>query len=223
MSDYIQENRRAMIMLVVALCIALLGGLYLLLSGGTEEELPPVAHGQTQQPAQPAEQVGQTEQSEAVITTAVVRGTGGDPFGPLSGTEEDVADPSPSDSPSPKPTQNTPSKDTSASSDSQGNTSTKPPDVSGSQDRDQSTPAPEKTVVPKPITRADDSVSVRVLQVGDEYVVARVEGDRTRLYLNVPGVHDVVYHAQLGGDCAWLGRATSEERVTVCKGVTQEL
>ena len=56
MSDYIQENRRAVIMFVVALCIAMLGGLYLLLSGGSaEEELSPVTRGQPLQPAQPVE------------------------------------------------------------------------------------------------------------------------------------------------------------------------
>lgn len=221
MSDYIQENRRAVIMFVVALCIAMLGGLYLLLSGGSaEEELPPVTRGQTQQPAQPVEQA---EESEAVITTAVVRGTGGDPFGPLSGTEEDVAEQDQPQSPPNKPADDEPTTNTSSPSDTPGSTTTKPVDVSGSQDNDESKPAPGKNVVPEPITKVDESVSVRVLEVYDDYVVARVEGDRTRLYLSVPGASEVVYHAPLGGGCVWLGKVSSDERVSVCKGVTEEL
>lgn len=39
MSEYLQENRRAVIMLVVAVAVALLGGLYLLLSGGSESTI----------------------------------------------------------------------------------------------------------------------------------------------------------------------------------------
>lgn len=218
MSEYIQENRRAVIMLVVALCIAMLGGLYLLLSRGTEEELPPVTRGQTQQPAQP---VAQAEQSEAVITTAVVRGTGGDPFGPLSGSEEDVAEEEESE-PAKQTTDDepTPNKATSSST---GSTTSKPTDVSGTQDHDNSSPAPEKDVVPEPITRVDESVSVRVLEIDDEYVVVKVEGDRAKLYLSVPGAQDVVYHARLGSDCAWLGRVGSDVRVSVCRGTTEDL
>ena len=46
MAEWVQENRRAVVMLAVAMSIALLAGLYLVLSGGNSpEELPPVTRG----------------------------------------------------------------------------------------------------------------------------------------------------------------------------------
>jgi len=223
MSEYLQENRRAVIMLVVALCIAALGGLYLLLSGGSSDAQAeePVPHASptvspTVEPVEPAEPV-----TDAVVTTVVSR-SNANPFTPLAGSESDANDPGtsnpPKNTPSPSPTTKPPRND--------------PSNINGSTTSDSKSTGTDgkkqKKVdpVPKPIDKgadAEDSVPVTVLSLEDDYIVARVDGDRTRLYLSVPGVQGVTYVSPLGGDCVWLGRTDKDTRLSVCKGTTERL
>ncbi len=227
MSEYLQENRRAVIMLVVALCVAVLGGLYLLLSGGGSEELTPVTKGETPQPAVTVEPV---DQSDAIVTTVVSRGANSNPFGPLSGTETDAVTSSDSSKSSQK--NSTSSSSTKSSSrttvdvtttDTTNNTTV---DVTGSQTGDETKPEEPKNVVPEPIDNGKDSgdaIPVTLLEVQSDYVIARVDGDRSKLYISLPGTEGVTYVAPLGGGCAWLGRTDSEVRVSVCEGKTERL
>ncbi len=233
MSEYLQENRRAVVMLVVVLAIALLGGLYLLLSGGGD----PVDTGavpQGQRPT-PSPSVETEEPTDPIVATVVGRGTNANPFGPLAGSEDDVSDNGSQSDNSSKSTNNSQKKtssygttntDPSATVDTGGSKSTDPADdVSGSDSADDK-PKPEKNVVPEPINSgkdAEDGVSVAVVEVTGDYVIARVEGDRTKLYINIPGEQGVVYVAPLGGDCAWMGRTDTEVRVSVCEGKTGQL
>ncbi|MBK6763735.1 MAG: hypothetical protein IPG68_10920 [Micrococcales bacterium] len=227
MSEYLQENRRAVIMLVVALCVAALGGLYLLVGGGGDDAQAeePVPHASptaspTIEPVEPVQPV-----TDAVVTTVVSR-SNPNPFTPLEGSEDDANDPgtstppkntgaSPSPSPSPttKTSRNAPKIDGSSTSDS-----TKPSDSDSKKKK--------VDPVPKPIDKgkdAEDSVPVTVLSLEDDFIVARVDGDRTRLYQSVPGVQGVTYVSPLGGNCVWLERAEKPARVSVCRGTTERL
>lgn len=227
MSEYLQENRRAVIMLVVALCVAVLGGLYLLLSGGGSEELTPVTKGETPQPAVTVEPV---DQSDAIVTTVVSRGANSNPFGALSGTETDAVTSSDSSKSSQKnSTSSSTTKSSSrttvdgTSTDTTNNTTV---DVTGSQTGDETKPEEPKNVVPEPIDNGKDSgdaIPVTLLEVQSDYVIARVDGDRSKLYISLPGTAGVTYVAPLGGGCAWLGRTDSEVRVSVCEGKTERL
>ena len=225
MSDYLQENRRAVVMLVVALCIAALGGLYLLLSSGEgdAQAQEPVPHASpsvspTIEPVEPEQPT-----TDAIVTTVVGR-SNANPFTPLQGSEDAANEPTssspPKKSPSPSPT---PSKTTQSSPKDPVNV-----DGSTTSDSTKSDGKKKKPVdpVPKPIDNgkdAEDSVPVTVLSLRQDYIVARVDGDRTRLYLAVPGVQGVTYVSPLGGNCVWLGRADKPARVSVCKGTTERL
>jgi hypothetical protein len=231
MSEYLQENRRAVIMLVVALCVAALGGLYLLLSGGGSEEPPPVTRGETPQPAVTVEPV---DQSDAIVTTAVVRGANSNPFGPLSGTQTDAVTSSDSSSSDKSKSSQKNSSSSSTKSSSQTSVDVKTTDttnnttvdVTGSQTGDETKPEEPKNVVPEPIDSGKDSgdaIPVTLLEVESDYVVARVDSERSKLYIGIPGVDGVTYFAPLGGGCAWLGRTDSEVRVSLCKGKTERL
>ena len=227
MSEYLQENRRAVIMLVVALCVAALGGMYLLLSGGGSEELTPVTKGETPQPAVTVEPV---DQSDAIVATVVSRGANSNPFGRLSGTETEAAISSDSSTSSQKDNSSSSStKSTSrttvdvTTTDTTNNTTV---DVTGSQTGDETKPEEPKNVVPEPIDNGKDSgdaIPVTLLEVQSDYVIARVDGDRSKLYISLPGTEGVTYVAPLGGGCAWLGRTDSEVRVSLCEGKTERL
>ena len=230
MSEYLQENRRAVIMLVIAVAIALLGGLYLLMSGGGD----PVDTGavpQGQRPS-PSATIETEEPTDPLIVSNVGRGTNANPFGPLAGSEDDVSD---DGSDTPKPTkQTTPKKtssygttntDPSATVDNGSSKKTAPIDVSGSDTGDEK-PEPPKNVVPEPINTgkdAEDGVTVAVVEATGDYVIARVEGDRSKFYINIPGDQGVVYVAPLGRDCAWMGRTDTEVRVSICEGKNGQL
>ena len=100
-----------------------------------------------------------------------------------------------------------------------------PVDLGGTDTGDDE-PKADKNVVPEPINTgkdAEDGVSVTMVEVTGDYVVARVEGDRTKLYVNIPGAEGVVYVARLAGKCAWMGRIDSDVRVSVCEGKTEQL
>ena len=90
MSEYLHENRRAVIMLVIALAVALLGGLYLLMSGGGDVvDSGAVPQGQRPSPSPTLES---EEPTDPLVATVVGRGTNANPFGPLAGSEDDVSD-----------------------------------------------------------------------------------------------------------------------------------
>ncbi len=230
MSEYLQENRRAVIMLVVALSIALLGGLYLLFSGGSEvTDTGAVPKGT---PSAPAPAVEIEDPTDPIVATVVGRGTTVNPFGPLAGSEENVAD---NTSDTTKPTKQTSTKksssygttntDVSATVDNGSSKSTEPVDVGGTDTGDEE-PKADKNVVPEPIDTgkdAEDGVTVAVVEVTGEYVIARVEGDRNKFYINIPGAEGVVYVAPLGGDCVWMGRLETDVRVSICEGETGQL
>jgi hypothetical protein len=230
MSEYLQENRRAVIALVVVLCAAALGGLYLVLaSGGGEEPLPPVSQGQQPQPLVTVEPV---DQSDPIVANVVTRGTGEDPFGPLPGEEDDAESSAESDddSDAAKPATGTTSRSTKTSAEpgstvvpSTGRTDP----VEGADTGDPgSSKAEEKNVPPTPIESgkdADSAVTIALVELQDEYAIARVDGDRTKLYIAVPGLEGVTYVAPLGGGCAWMGRTGTEVRVSVCQGEPQQL
>jgi hypothetical protein len=229
MSGYLQENRRAVILLVIALAVALLGGLYLLLSGGDPVDTGAVPQGQRPSPSPTMET---EEPTDPLLATNVGRGTNANPFGPLAGSEEDVSDvesdtPEPTKQTSPKKTSSygTTNTDPSATVDTGSSKKTDPVDVSGADSGDEK-PEPEKNVVPEPINNgkdAEDGVTVAVVEVTGDYVIARVEGDRSKFYINIPGDEGVVYVAPLGRDCAWMGRTDTEVRVSICEGAKGQL
>ena len=229
MSEYLQENRRAVIMLVVAVGIALLGGLYMLLSGGGDAtDLGPVPKGKPS----PSATMETEEPTDPLVATSVGRGTNVNPFGPLAGSADDVSDsgsdnPNPTQQTSPKKTSSygTTNTDPSTTVDNGSSKSTKPVDVSGSDSSDEK-PEADKNVVPEPIHNgkdAEDAVTVAVVEVAGDYVIARVQGDRSKFYVNIPGDEGVVYVAPLGGDCAWIGRTDTDVRVSICEGKNGEL
>ena len=87
-------------------------------------------------------------------------------------------------------------------------------------------PEEPKNVVPEPIDNGKDSgdaIPVTLLEVQSDYVIARVDSERSKLYITSPGTEGVTYVAPLGGGCAWLGRTDSEVRVSVCEGKTERL
>lgn len=232
MSEWVQENRRAVVMLAVAMCVAVLAGLYLVLSGGASaEDLPPVTQGAPAETAvieDTAVEEGVIEVRPAVRVYAG-RGTSANPFGPIEGGEDGT--PSDSDStakPTPKPTSTAttpaPRKDPAVSTTRQDPASIDPaPNDPAPKPVDKPDLAP---IAPQPIEEgkdSDSSVLVNVVEIDADSLVARIEGQRSRLYLNEPGELGVVYVAPLGGGCAWIGRVESDVRVSVCKAKAERV
>lgn len=228
MSEYLQENRRAVVLLAVAVCVAVLGGLYLLLSSGADgEELPPVDRGAPAETTVIEEPVSDIQPAVRVYAG---RGTNANPFGPLTGSQDDASksDSSTPSSPSASPTAK---KSASTSKASATDTGSNPSgSTSGSTGTD---PAPEpvastepQPIEPEPIDTGKDSqdaVLVKLVDIREDSVIARVDGERTTLYLNEPGKDAVIYVAPLGGGCAWMGRTDTEIRVSVCKGKAERV
>ena len=106
MAEWVQENRRAVVMLAVAMSIALLAGLYLVLSGG---EQPGGAS--TGDPGAPAETAvtEDTAAEEAVVEVEPAvrvysgRGTSANPFAPVEGERKGTGSDTASE-PTAKPT-----------------------------------------------------------------------------------------------------------------------
>lgn len=231
-SEWVQENQRAVVMLAVAMCVAVLAGLYVVLSGGdSAEDLPPVAR------SAPAETVTEdiaAEEAVVEVRPAVRvysgRGTSANPFGPIEGGKNDT-DSDPAAKPAPKPSSTTPAprKDPGAT------TTRRDPASSNSTSNKPATsdPAPKPVDKPDPAPIApqlieqgkdsDASVLVNVVQIDADSLVARVEGQRSRLFVNEPGDEGVIYVAPLGGGCAWIGRTGSDVRVSVCKGTPERV
>ena len=92
-------------------------------------------------------------------------------------------------------------------------------------------PAPKpddpQPVAPEPIGGPDkngEELLVRVVDVQPDVMTARVNGRRTKLYLNEPSEPGgLTYLAPLGGGCAWVGMPDTEVRFSVCKGKTERL
>jgi hypothetical protein len=235
-SEYLEENRRAVIMLIVAVCVALLGGLYLLLSSsGQEEEAAPIPHNDNPSAVQDADPAA--DESEAVESIYVARGTSANPFGPLAGAQKQE------ESTSGTSSENSTSKSTTSSTSTKKTTTTPttstPPKKSSVGNREpalepvprQNDPAPKnddpQSIVPEPIGGPDkngEELLVRVMDVQPDVMVARVNGERTTLYLNEPNeTGGLTYLAPLGGGCAWVGMPDTEVRFSVCKGKTERL
>jgi hypothetical protein len=234
-SEYLEQNRRAVIMLIVAVCIALLGGLYLLLfNGGQEEEVAPIPHNNNPSAVQDADPAA--DESEAVESIYVARGTSVNPFGPLAGAQKQKAEKSTSDAAS----ESTTSKSTPNSNSTKQSTTQSSPAAPKNSSVGTKEPAPPQTdpgnpsepddpqpVVPEPIGgpgKDGEELLVRVLEVQPELMTARVNGERTKLYLNEPNeLGGLTYLAPLGGGCAWVGMPDTEVRFSVCKGKTERL
>lgn len=230
MAEYLQENRRAVIMLVVALCFAALAGLYLLLSSGGEAESAgePVPHQAAPTPSVTVEELSGPQQT-------VVRygrtGSGSNPFVALEGTEEEQATSTSSQSSST-------SSSTSTSSSSSASTGSTGSDTSGDgpaasvpdtstgdstdDSQDNTTDKDSTPAEPEPIT-VGDGPKVVVIKTSEFEAVVKIDGERTTLYMNVPGPEGVTYIAPLAGACGWFGTPDSKVRVSVCRGEPQRL
>ncbi|MCU0298426.1 MAG: hypothetical protein MUF33_07905 [Candidatus Nanopelagicales bacterium] len=230
MSEYLQENRRAVIMLVVALCFGALAGLYLLLSSGGEAESAgePVPHQAAPTPSVTVEELSGPQRT-------VVRygrtGSGVNPFVALEGTETDQAS-STADSSSESSDSTSSSSSSSSSTDSTGSysndepASTAPDTSTGGTSDDN---APDNSADSDPATDEPESVTVGdgpkvvVIKTSEFEAVVKIDGERTTLYMNVPGPEGVTYIAPLAGACGWFGTPDSKVRVSVCRGEPQRL
>ena len=237
MAEFAQENRRALVMLAVALVLAVIAAFVLLLGrgGGGESESALVPR-----PTPTTEPVAEEpEPSEtgavAVFEQAAPRT---DPFAPLAGTEEDRRGAARSDI------------DNGAykgSASARG--SFVKPDTSGGEAGDAarqpervkspSTAPKPKSDEPKPRTRADDVPvvpqpiadppgpgdpgEVTLVSVSPDEAVVRTMGERQTLALGVPGTTGITYLSWLGGKCAWMAGADATSRVTLCEGETTKL
>ena len=75
-----------------------------------------------------------------------------------------------------------------------------------------------------PILVGAKARGIRVIDVQPDVMTARVDGQRTKLYLNEPSEPGgLTYLAPLGGGCAWVGMPDTEVRFSVCKGKTERL
>lgn len=231
MAEWVQENRRAVVMLAVAMSIALLAGLYLVLSGGNSpEELPPVTR--VPLPRQPSRRTPQPRKQSskwnplcASIPGAAPAPT---PFAPVEGGKKGTGSDTASE-PTAKPT----SKPSEPRKDPASTTTRQDPAVHTSPSTKPSSkdPAPKpddpQPVAPEPIGGPDkngEELLVRVVDVQPDVMTARVNGRRTKLYLNEPSEPGgLTYLAPLGGGCAWVGMPDTEVRFSVCKGKTERL
>jgi hypothetical protein len=237
MSEWVQENRRAVVMLAVAMSIALLAALYAVLSGGdSTDDLPPVTRGASSESVVTED----TAAEEAVVEVQPAvrvysgRGTNANPFAPVDGENDGTdadATAKPTSKPTPKPTSNasTPNRDPAVTT-TRSEPSVKQPTSNAPSTSDPGNPSePDdpQPVVPEPIGgpgKDGEELLVRVLEVQPELMTARVNGERTKLYLNEPNeLGGLTYLAPLGGGCAWVGMPDTEVRFSVCKGKTERL
>lgn len=229
MAEYLQDNRRAVVILAVLLAAAGLIGLFLVLtSGGSDEAetLSSVEHA-TPTPTATQEDPGVSQTTTATTTRSVTRGSGANPFVPLPGTSDDPNADSNAPAANKNPDSNAPasSREVDPSSSSRKSSSDA---TSGSQNKDAAKEKTPKELAPQPIEKGADAstaVAVAVIDVHPNYLLARVNGQRTTLYLNVPDPSAMMYVSPLGGACAWIARTDGDtgERVSICEGETQDL
>jgi hypothetical protein len=226
--DQTPDRRRLMILLAVLGGLVLLAAVYFLfLSGGGEAD-----SADTQATPTPvASETAEPETTDIEDTEVVVLGTSNrDPFAPVVEDEgEAVTEPDkPStdtsagkkDSPSTGTTKNTTSSKVGSASDKDAQ---KEPSGADSADAEKEKDGPVTPEVVSGQTEDGKGISVKAIEVHPDYVVARVSGDRTRLYVGIPGVAGVMYVAPLGADCAWFGSSEDEVRVSLCEGETERL
>ncbi|MEZ5119254.1 MAG: hypothetical protein R2686_05015, partial [Candidatus Nanopelagicales bacterium] len=156
------------------------------------------------------------------------RGASDNPFAPVEG-ENNGTDSDAKAKPTPKPTNktSTPDRDPAVTT-TRSEPSVKNPTSNAPSTND---PAPEpddpQPIVPEPIGgpgEDGEELLVRVIEVQPELMTARVNGERTKLYLNEPNeLGGLTYLAPLGGGCAWVGMPDTEVRFSVCKGKTERL
>ena len=223
------NDRRRLVVLLAILGIAIaLGLLYLLLASGSdtapESASPPVDTAEVVQQAPEDVSVSVEEGDQILVSSTSQR----DPFEPLVG---DTAPP-PSSTSSTKDT----NKSSNPASKAPSSTTRKTPVPDVVRDTTPKSTSPQvqadseavdpQPVAPEPIDSgkdANDAPLVRLIDVQSEEAVVRIDGERITLYIGIAGDQDVVYFAPLGGGCAWMGRADSQVRVSVCKGKAERL
>lgn len=214
------DRKRLLVMLSLLGGLVLAGAVFFVLMSGGGSESPsavqqPVPVATADEDLAPAPTRVKSRRA-APLPAAGAR----DPFDPLVKPEPSKA---PSQSTKPKPT----SKPKSTSSDTKTKKDTKP--------ADKSKPAPKTTDKPKAPEKVDDTpeliggggddatVAVKLVAVLDDFLKVNVDGERSRLFLGVPGDSGLTYVSDLGGGCAWVGRQGADERVAICEGDTASL
>ncbi len=238
MGSFVQENKRAVVMLTVAVGAALLVFLYMLLTGGSSEpEAAPVPQATPSAAATPGAEIEQT-QAEGNFEPS----SGGsqiNPFEPLAQPSQSADSTTDSASKADRSTSSSGSSDTNPSGTTGGSSSKgtfADPGNSGSNGKsngksndksDRGKKATPKPVAPQPVDDADavpeGSAQVKVVSVAADSLEARVNGQKETLYLSVPDAAGVTYVSPLGSGCAWLALASKQVRVTVCEGETADL
>lgn len=223
---FVQENKRAVVMLAVVVALALVVGAFMLLTGGSAQpEAGPVPKATPTATAEPEPEQTQSEGSFAPTNAR----SNNNPFAPLPGAEKDPAQ----DTKPAKSTKKTDSPSRSGGASSKGSFAdpgneanpedpVPEPDPSDPADKDPQPVEPEP--IDDPTTApGDGKVSVKVLSVGADTVEARINGANVTLYLAVPDESGVIYMSNLGGGCAWLASPGDGARVTICQGQTETM
>lgn len=230
MATFVQENKRAVVMLAVTLGLALVVGLVMLVTGGSSE--PEAAPVPKAAPIVTATTEPDVEQTQAAGSFAPNPASTTDPFEPIAGSEESAAPEDTSQKSDKTPDRTAPeSTDSKTASGNTGGASAKgsfadPGTMAGSGSGDGSADASPQPVAPQPLGQQEvpeGAVLVKVLTVGPETLTARVNDEKATLYLSVPDTSGVTYVSPLGGGCAWLAMSGKQARVTVCEGETATL
>lgn len=229
MSTFVQENRRSVIMLAIALGVLVLFVGFKLVSGGSAP--PPSA-----EPTHVAPSSAPSEPTEdTVVQVRQPRGVSDrDPFKPLPAELDEDADAGTDTSGS----GGSPSKSEAKTSSGSAVTEPDPPtDIAkrntpaGSQSGDAATKKSKSddsgSKAPVPIgggvKKEGESTGITIIDVAEAVAIVRINDIRTTLYLNVPDPSGVTFVASLGGGCGWFAASGAEDRLTICEGDTRQL
>ncbi|MEZ5157418.1 MAG: hypothetical protein R2720_11215 [Candidatus Nanopelagicales bacterium] len=228
------NDRRPIVILLATLgIVVLLAVLYLLLKSSGEsaddQSVP-----RSPMPGQVVDESFDVEGGAVSVDEGgqvlVASTTGRDPFEPLddsTNADSSKASTSSSDTKSSNPTTKSTASPKPTSEPKPSNATTSPASKSTGASTDNKVASTEpQPIEPEPIDTGKDSqdaVLVKLVDIREDSVIARVDGERTTLYLNEPGKDAVIYVAPLGGGCAWMGRTDTEIRVSVCKGKAERV
>ncbi len=229
MSTFVQDNRRSVIMLAVALGGLLLFVGFKLLSGGSAVPITaePTHVPPSSEAAEPSE--------ETVVQARQPRGVYRDPFAPLPAELKEDSDsgtqPSGGGQSSGKSTAKSSGKSTETQSSSPPSGIVKGKTPTGSQSGDSETKKSKSddsgSKAPVPIgggvKKEGESTGITIVAVGESSAVVRINDMRTTLYLNVPDASGVTFVSSLGGGCGWFAASGAEDRLTICEGDTRQL
>lgn len=228
MGTFVQENKRAVVMLAVVVGVALVAVAFMMLTGRSgEPEAGPVPKATPTVSPEPEPEETQAQGSFAPTTAR----SNSNPFAPLAGSDAD------SDTQTTKAKYTKRNNDAPKSANSSGGDSSKgsfadpgtddePTDVIPEPDSPDPADNDPQPVEPQPVedpVAADGKLTVKVLSVTADTVEARVNGTAETLYLSVPDALGVTYVSNLGGGCAWLAGSADGARVTICQGQTETL